>query len=447
MNSAPRAEWWRPPPVAAFAPALAAASTPAARTSSGRLSFRALLAFTFILVLAPQAYFPPLRPLRIALIAAVAGIGAQLIERLRHGQPVTVSAREIWLTAGLVAWAVVTIPFSYWPGGSTSFLLDAYFKTVAIFWLLANAVDSLDRLRTLAWCLTAMGVPLALTAMKNFLSGAFIATDRIVGYDAGLTSNPNDLALMLNLLLALGVGLLLSSRTTIERAILISIVLLEAAGVVVTFSRAGFLSLSAGLALGLWRLFRRGAAGWALAGVLACGVGAALLPGSYMARLATITDIDADPTGSAQARWGDTLAALQFVRDHPLVGAGVGMDTLALNEVRGALWKEVHNAYLEYAVDLGLPGLALFAVLFACCVRRVRFVRRHTGPEPGSWELSCLAEGIEIALLAFGVGALFSPVAYQFYFYYLAGIAVAAGRIHRTLRPAEYGRREWASAS
>jgi len=256
-----------------------------------------------------------------------------------------------------------------------------------------------------------------------------------------LSKNPNDFALMLNVLLPIGVSLLLASRGALARGVLLAIVSLEAAAGIVTFSRAGFLSLAVSVALYLWRLARRGATGWVLAGLAACLAGATLLPGSYLARLATITAIETDPTGSAQSRWTDTVAATRFVLANPLIGAGAGMDTGALNQVRGATWKQVHNVYLEYAVDLGLPGLALFSLLFISCLQKVRSVRRapETGPESG--ELSCLAEGIEIALLAFAVGAFFAPVAYQFYFYYLAGLAVAVGGIHRKLLAA--GEREW----
>ena len=61
----------------------------------------------------------------------------------------------------------------------------------------------------------------------------------------------------------------------------------------------------------------------------------------------------------------------------------------------------------------------------------VRAARRaQRGPSTaGDSELAHLAEGIEVALLAFAVSALFYPVAYHFYFYLIAGLAAAAGPI------------------
>ena len=40
-------------------------------------------------------------------------------------------------------------------------------------------------------------------------------------------------------------------------------------------------------------------------------------------------------------------------------------------------------------------------------------------------EIALLAQATEISLIGFAVAALFYPVAYNFYFYYIAGFAVA----------------------
>jgi O-antigen ligase len=113
------------------------------------------------------------------------------------------------------------------------------------------------------------------------------------------------------------------------------------------------------------------------------------------------------------------------------------MNSAALNEARGSAWTKVHNVYLEYAVDLGLPGLLLFLLLFHACLAKARSTRRRAASVPSLRELCCLAEGVEISLLAFAVAAFFHPVAYHFYFYYPAGLAVAVGGVYRKLSPPE----------
>jgi len=94
-------------------------------------------------------------------------------------------------------------------------------------------------------------------------------------------------------------------------------------------------------------------------------------------------------------------------------------------EGRWVHWNPVHNVYLQYAVELGVPGLVLFLLLLGGCVKSVRSIRRRCAAEPGLRDLFYLAEGIEISLVAFAVAAPFHPVAYNFYFYFIAGMAIA----------------------
>jgi hypothetical protein len=367
------------------------------------------------------------------MIAGLVAIGGHLIGRFMRRQPLTIRTREMSTAACLAAWAIVTIPFSYWPGGSVAFLTGLYLKTLAVFWLLGNVVSTLPRLRAIAWGLTLMSAPLALTAINNFRAGAFVtqaqgvrvSVNRIVGYDAPLALNPNDLALILNLIIPLGVALFLLSRNAAARVTLAGLIALAAVAVICTFSRAGFLTLGAMFVIYAWKLRRRREAPWVWGALVVALALVPLLPSGYTSRISTIFNVQSDPTGSSQARWADTQAAFRVVTRNPVIGAGIGQNILALNEERGPAWKEVHNVYLEYAVELGLPGLALFLLLLGSSLRSTAFAQRQAARLPGLHDLSYLAEGIQISLLAFSVAALFHPGGYQFGFYYFAGLAVA----------------------
>lgn len=425
MSTSSRAEWWRPD-AGTGERRVAVVVAPRSPAPDSAIPFWALMGFTFILLIAPQTFIPSLAPLRVALLAGAVAIAAHVLDCFVQRRPVS-RFPEMWLAACLIGWAIVTVPMSYWPGGSVSFLLGVYVKPLAIFWLLGNVVNTLARLRRIAWGLTLMGVPIAAAAVQNFLSGSFVlGASRIVGYEAPLTGNPNDLALMLNLILPLSAALLLTSRRVAVRALLVGIMALAVIAVVTTFSRAGFLTLATVLFAYVWKLVRRPERVMALAALVLALVSIPLLPSDYVARLETITKIESDPTGSAQARWNDTVAAVHWVLGHPIVGAGIGQNGIALNEMRGPAWKVIHNVYLEYAVELGIPGLALFLLLLGRSIGNVRFVQRQAGRASEFRELFYLAEGIEISLIAFTVAAFFSPVGYQFYFYYMAGLAMAA---------------------
>jgi probable O-glycosylation ligase (exosortase A-associated) len=397
------------------------------------VAFRALVAFTAILVLSPQAWFPILGPMRIAFLAAGLAIGAHLFDRIVRREATPVFNTEIALAVALVTWAVLTTPLSWWVGGSVEILTDQYLKAVVFFWLVGTLVTTAQRMRTLAWALVLCSIPLALTGIRNYFSGELLQTgvpglQRIYGYmgGSGLAANPNDLALMLNLIIPIAAALALDSRRFGAKAVAALTAIVSIAAVVLTFSRAGFLTLATTGVMLFVVLIRRkapGAAGFLLLIALAAPV---LMPAGYTDRLSTITNIESDRTGSAQGRWQDFIVAAEVVISNPLIGVGIGNDMIALNQQRGQeTWRSVHNAYLQYAVDLGLPGLFLFVWLHVLCFRTARAVERRAAKEPALQRLAYLAAGIQISLAAFFVAAMFHPIAYQFYFFTIAGLAVA----------------------
>ncbi len=390
---------------------------------TSKLAFGALLAFMFVLLVAPQETFPSLAPLRLGLLAIGVALATNLASRYARGLRVLVLTPGAWLAVALGAWALITTPFSYWPGGSFALFRDLFVKSLIVFWLIPQVVDTPARLRRITAWLCALGLPIALTAVRHWAAGDFLtdgAVHRIVGYDAPLTSNPNDLALMLNLLLPLTYALLHIYRSQVVRAALGALFGLELCGIILTYSRAGFIALAAVWIVHVLRSFqgpRRVLAALAVTGVLA---GIAIAPSGYAEHLSSSVDIKSDVTGSAQARWGEMVAAVGVVIDQPLVGAGLGQNIIPITHETGG-WRMVHDVYLQYASDLGLPGLVLFLALFARCLADVRWVVRQRENQ-----VHHIARGLELSLWAFAVAGIFAPAGYHFYVFFLGGLALAA---------------------
>jgi O-antigen ligase len=420
--------WWRP-------------ETASGRSASpeGGVAFTALVTFTVILLLSPQVWFPVLQNFRIAFLAAGLAIVIYLLECTLRRQSVGPLRPEFVIALFLVGWAALTAPLSYWPGGSVGQLIDPFLKAVVFFWLIGTLVTTYGRLRLFMWVLVLCSIPLSVSALQSYRAGDFLLTPedtapRIAGFiggGSGLAGNPNDLALTLNLMIPVAAALFTVERALAARAVAGLALVLSVAGVIVTFSRAGFVTLVVIGVLSLALMVRRAPAG-ALVVLLALGLSTPwILPSGYVQRLTTITDISSDPTGSAQGRWTDLTVAFDVASRSPVIGVGLGQNVLALNRERGPTWRTVHNVYLQYAVDLGLPGLLLFLSLFVTvfrCVRRVvRLSRRKSLIEVG-----IVAESVQIALCAFAVAALFYPVAYHFYFFLIAGLALAVANVFRT---------------
>jgi O-antigen ligase len=428
-------DWWRkhPPIDTASVPTGFRLSAP----TRNDIAFVALVAFTVILLVSPQAWFPAIKSLRIALLAGTVAIVAQLAGRAFGTTAARPLRREMVITLALVTWAALTIPLSIWPGGSLSALTDHLIKAVVFFWLIGTVVTNWQRLRVFAWVLTVCSLPLAVTALDNYRTGVFVthassAVQRIAGYvgGSGLAGNPNDLALMLNLLMPIAGALYMIERRWWLRGLAGASMLLSMAAVIATFSRAGFITLAAIAAMALLAMVRRGAVVTALMVVFLGAAAFLALPGEYFTRLSTITNIEADPTGSAQGRWEDYFLSLEYVQRHPVVGAGLGQDLLALNATRGRdTWRSVHNAFLQSAVDLGIPGAALLIALLGCSFANTRRRRRAARRVEA---IETLAYGVRVSLVAFTIAAFFHPIAYQFYFFCLAGLAVALVHARRT---------------
>ena len=441
MNTSPTARtvaWWRPQPVESGFSRMTSSSNNLANpanpgSTANTVAFRALVAFTAILLLSPQAWFPVLGQLRIAFVAAAIAIGAHLMDRMVRRESAPPFNGEIGVALLLVGWAVITVPVSYWAGGSVEVLTSQYIKAVVFFWLVATLATTERRLKTVAWTLVLCAIPLAGTGLSNYLSGEVLSTGvpglkRIYGYmgGSGLAANPNDLALMLNLIIPIAAALMISTRNLAARSVAAMAMLISVAGVIVTFSRAGFLTLAATGVMLLALLARRHSNGAGALLIAVALVVPVLVPDSYFDRLSTITDIEADRTGSAQGRWQDVVVSAGIVAQNPIVGAGIGNDMLALNRYRGRdTYRSVHNAYLQYAVDLGLPGLLLFAWLHIMCFRSARRLERLARQHEALKSLGPLAAGIQVSLVTFFVAAMFHPIAYQFYFFTIGGLAVA----------------------
>jgi probable O-glycosylation ligase (exosortase A-associated) len=421
-------DWWRPEREA----------TASRYVPDTDLAFKALVAFTAILLLAPQEWFPVLKNLRIALVAGTVSLVAYMLDSAVQRRPVSTFAPEMGICIALVIWSILTVPLSYWPGGSVAELTERFLKAVIFFWLIGTLVITRKRLMVFTWTLVLCSIPLAATGIYNFLAGEFVtsrraAVQRIAGYaGSGIASNPNDLALMLNLLIPITGALMIMTRRVTLKALAALTMLLAVTTVIISFSRAGFVALITIALLSLIALMRRRLPGAAIAIVLAAIVVPPMLPSGYLDRLNTITDLEKDSTGSAQGRWADFGAAVDVVIEHPVTGVGLGQDILALNAERGATWRSVHNVYLQYAVDLGLPGAALFIWLLAASFRGAKRVRLRAASEPALRDLVVLAGGVQIALAAFAVESFFHPVAYQFYFFCIAGLAVALQNTCRT---------------
>jgi len=134
----------------------------------------------------------------------------------------------------------------------------------------------------------------------------------------------------------------------------------------------------------------------ALAGQGAPSLAGALLPSPVLARAQAIAGYDP----SFQMRLMYDRDALRVLADYPLVGAGGGAWNALYHRYQDTLYfsTEVHNHFLQVAVEAGLLGLAAFGLAWYGFGRQLWRLRRRLDPEEDeeAWALTWAA----------GVGAL-----------------------------------------
>jgi putative inorganic carbon (HCO3(-)) transporter len=134
--------------------------------------------------------------------------------------------------------------------------------------------------------------------------------------------------------------------------------------------------------------------------------------------------------------WGIAIAMLQ---DFPLTGIGLGQFNLVAQALYvpfvvapGEFLPHAHNLYLEYALELGIPGAVAFACLIVVCLAQSTRAVRSTDAM-----LRWTGLGVSLSLLAYLVYGLTDAIAPGarggVVLWVLLGYAAAVGNVARSL--------------
>src|SRR5215831_12319470 len=273
----------------------------------------------------------------------------------------------------IAALGALLMPTAASPKDSLDTLTDTYLKTVIVFILMVNLIDTRRRLFSLWKLVVVCGAALGLGAIRSYMRGEFTAQGlRIEGLVGGMFENPNDLATALDLLLPFAVLLTLISKG-LARLFYLGCAAVLTIGVLVTLSRGGFLGLIASSGVLLWKLGKGRRLKTMLGAALVCGILLAVLPGGYGARIATIFNTEEDQTGSAQVRRELMERAASIAIKRPIVGVGMGnFHIYSIHE------QAAHNAYLEIAAELGWMGVAAYLIVIFAPFRSLLRIERQT---------------------------------------------------------------------
>ena len=403
------------------------------------LTFIALFLFSVVLYFRPYELIPALSSfLQMAFFFGVLTLAIYFPTQLMLEGNLTARPREVHLILLLCLAAFLSMPLATSPGEAYTEFTDVLLKAIVIFIVFVNVVRTENRLRLMIWLAFAVSVYLSYYAIADYMTGnfregsAFYNNQRIGGVIRGLFGNSNDLALHLVTMVPLTIGFAFATKKTLRRLLYIGCAVLFIAGVVVTFSRGGFLGLFiAGLVL-VRKIGRKNKtlSTGALVAVLLLLL--ALAPATYSSRLSTIFSSESDTTGSSSQRTEILKRSILVTLRYPLFGVGVG--NFHYKSVQELV---THNAYTQVSSEMGIPALVIYIMLMVYPVRRLREIEAATADIAEKRKLHYWSIGIQASIIAYMVSSFFGAVAYQWYIYYLVGYAVALRRIYYVDQHAE----------
>jgi len=249
---------------------------------------------------------------------------------------------------------------------------------------------------------------------------------------AGISGNPNDFSLTLNLIIPFAVALYMLTTRVVHKIVIIAFLVFAVIGILLTFSRSGFLTLATIVALAMLKFTAGGSRQKFVVPILLLGIAfIAFAPEGYGTRIESIFDSSKDQVGSSQVRVDAMRYSLQSMAEHPLFGVGLGMNILGIKDL-GMGWQHVHNVYLQIGTEMGVPAMIIFVMFLLNVFGAVRTVEKQAKRVDEVTDIQVLAIASQISMAAFIVAAFFYPVGYHFYMYYVAGFCLALKQIAAT---------------
>jgi O-antigen ligase len=397
------------------------------------LAFGLLYLLTILLYFNPSELIPATERFPLAGIVAIIAPLAYAYAQFKLGRSIIAWTLEVKMVFVMLSLAVLFTPIATSWADSAAALQSLFIKAALILILITGLVQTRARLRSIIRLSVICGIWPAILAIRNYATGA-----RMAGGALEIFSDPNDLALTLNLTIPLAVTLArISARYA--RQFYIACALTMAAGVITTFSRSGFITLVALTALMIWKFGSGKRSRSSLAGLMAPIILIIFLSGAYHTRLRSVFDQNSGASGSGQQRSEMLKRGIDLAIRHSMIGLGMG--NFHIHSVQGGAnerdrEKVAYNAYLEIAAELSGIGLLAYLILILAPLLGLSPIEREmrTISARKDLEARALSVGLQAALIAYIINSFFISSQYLWHLYFAAGLAVAWRRIYATER-------------
>ena len=386
----------------------------------------ALFVLTIITISRVHQHYPVLEKFRPALLLVVASIGYAY---LNPGYLTRANVLRLWpmrLVAALGILSCTSAVFGLSLGGSASFILGSYAKTLAYAFLVAVSIRHVRDLFTFVWAYVASCGILAYFSI--FVFGISKGNSYVTRLNNLYTYDSNDLGVVMMVGLPLTL-LLLTVERGAKRILLLLILIGISATMARSGSRGGFLGF---IAVGIAALILVDGVSVARRLMVAIAVFIALAigaPPGYWEQMRTImkpkedynyTDID--------GRKAVMVRGIGYMTQYPVFGLGINnfsraectispkLETLRRNGPMRCT--APHNSHLQAAAELGVPGFLVWAALVLGGIIAPLRLRRRL---PKSWRRGTESERFmygatgffAVSMIGFAVTSFFVSFAWM----------------------------------
>ncbi len=387
--------------------------------------FLGVLAYYVLAFVRPQETFWGLGDTRLTLLVSASTIVATLLHFARS--PNFDFLRKKQCIFIVILWVFIHLSTRFGDFGSPEpKWLDFYNKMFLIYFVVLALVTSEKKLFTLAWVMMLSIAYLAYWANEMY----FVHGWRIVhgpGRPGATFYDENAFAMVIVMSVPFIWYLMRASKNPLVKLALLGLLPVAVHGIMVTFSRGGFLGLAASMGLIALRDKNRTLGALMIAGGVAFFL---LFAGAqYRARIQSINSYEEDrsATGRLEAWEAGTKMALR----NPLFGVGLKRYVEAFPYYSTFQPRSAHNSWVQLGAECGLVALTSYAVLIVLTVASLRRVARRIPLLLGEnrTQTETLMRMIEASLLGYLVCGFFLSMEDFEFFYILIAMAQVLDRV------------------
>ena len=245
---------------------------------------------------------------------------------------------------------------------------------ILMFFLVLNTVKDRATIKNLVIIMIVVTTIVGLMAIYDYIDVGDTSLEK--SRIGGIAGHSNSLAAFFNYYMFLPLGFFLMNRSKFKYWLLLIPFLIQFRGIMVTFSRGGYIAF----AFGLYAItFLRSKV---LLILLLCATFFAVLnpfllpagiryrmgqtftkPVSYADAIAQEEYVEEALDGSARSRIEVWKGAFKMIQDHPLLGIGYGLFLYTIPYYWSGGQIDAHNTYLIIAAEMGIPALVMFLLI------------------------------------------------------------------------------------